>query len=245
MDEAPLMSTPRPYRPRYRCRRLIVAIVLLALGTPTPLLPASAPAKSMSLISRLRRLIGYNPPQAVGGERAPGVQQVCLISPRLTPDGRGGWLALVALDQPRFLFSGGLSEWKLEDADRNVLAGKRAALHQPITGAIPWPVAPLKRGEHYTLSLRPSGAGGLQYVSYTILAAPAAQQARAQALLASDRDRVEVVDELVRQGEGSLALELAFAPVSRPSPGLSELQSQLMQQDCPEAPLKKQSAPST
>lgn len=156
---------------------------------------------------------------------------ICLITPRLqnskTPT------AVVALPNPTVLSQGALAEWALYDDQGYRLKGALARSDKPLEGTIAWPLAPLQPGQTVTLRLRPIQASGSEYVQIALKAASASEQTEARRLLEDRRDRLEVVQELLRQGKPSLAEELLFAPLEAPSPDLLELRRLLVATGCP------------
>jgi len=118
-----------------------------------------------SVIQKLRDFLGLNPPVAVGGSRSSGDLRVCLLSP---------WPGQpVGVTTPVLLAEGPLNELRLEQGDQ-VLWQQRASSTQAIEGAVAWPIRPLKPGEVITLKVRPRGAPGGDFASYTLRAADAA-----------------------------------------------------------------------
>jgi hypothetical protein len=227
------MSRQLPRRRFTPCSSLL----LLGLGA-TLLLPADAAiAKQQSWLQWLRKELGfYNPPLAPGGSRGPtdalgaADGMLCLITPQLkdskTPT------AVVALPNPTILSQGPLAEWALYDGQGYKLKGALARSDKPLEGEIVWPLAPLQPGQTVTLRLRPMQASGSEYVQISLEAASAREQAEASRLLEDRRDRLEVVQELVKQGKPSLARELVFAPLEKPSPALLELRRFLVATGC-------------
>lgn len=118
-----------------------------------------------SVIQKLRDFLGLNPPVAVGGSRSSGDLRVCLLSP---------WPGQpVGVTTPVLLAAGPLNELRLEQGDQ-VLWQQRASSTQAIEGPVAWPIRPLKPGEVMTLKVRPRGASGGDFSSYTLRAADAA-----------------------------------------------------------------------
>lgn len=135
------------------------------------------PPPPPSLIQKLRAFLGLNPPVAIGGSRSGGELSVCLLSP---------WpRAPVGLSAPVLQAAGPLNEIRLERGDQ-LLWQRRASSTQAIEGPILWPIAPLQPGEVLTLRLRPRGASGADFASYTLRVADAeslkANQAQVDAL---------------------------------------------------------------
>lgn len=213
-------------------------------GYNPPLAPGGSRAASMgssfldmALILKFQSLVGINSAvseskalRPAGSPPATNEQMVCLITPRLqdskTPT------AVVALPNPTLLSQAPLAEWALYDGQGYKLKGALARSDKPLEGAFSWPLAPLQPGQTVTLRLRPMQASGSEYVEIALKAASAADQAEASRLLRDRRDRLEVVQELLRQGKQSLALELVFAPLEAPSPDLLELRRILVATGC-------------
>ena len=117
-----------------------------------------------SVIQKLRDFLGLNPPVAVGGSRSSGDLRVCLLSP---------WPGQpVGVTTPVLLAAGPLNELRLEQGDQ-VLWQQRASSTQAIEGPVAWPIRPLKPGEVMILKVRPRGASGGDFASYTLRAAEA------------------------------------------------------------------------
>jgi len=130
------------------------------------------PSPPRSVIQKLRAFLGLNPPVAVGGSRSGGGQSICLISP---------WPGQpVGVSTPVLQAVGPLNELRLERGDQ-ILWQQRASSTQPIEGPIAWPIKPLQAGEQLTLKVRPRGASGGDFATYTLRAADA------QVLAANDR----------------------------------------------------------
>lgn len=201
-----------------RCTAL-AGLSLLAMAIPV----AAAP----SWLQQLRALFGYSPLLAPGGSRGSGSgpaagDAICLISPRLQ-EGLTPPTAIVHLPSPTLLAVQPLAEWRLEDSDGTRLAGALARSDRPITGPIPWPLAPLQPDQRVTLRLRTMQASGSDFGVVQLQAATAAEQNLALQHLADPRDRSTVVRELASGGQRALALELLFAPSPTPSPALTAL----------------------
>jgi len=115
-----------------------------------------------SLIQKLRAFLGVNPPVAVGGSRSGGGQSICLLSP---------WPGIpVGVSTPVLQAVGPLNEIRLERGDQ-ILWQQRASSTQPIEGPIAWPINPLQPGEQLSLKLRPRGASGGDFATYSLRAA--------------------------------------------------------------------------
>jgi len=120
---------------------------------------------SLSLIQKLRAFLGVNPPIAIGGSRGADAQSVCLLSP---------WPGQpVGVNTPVLQAAGPLNELRLEQGDQ-LLWQRRASSTQAIEGPVAWPIQPLKPGEVITLKVRPRGASGGDFASYTLRVTDAA-----------------------------------------------------------------------
>jgi hypothetical protein len=127
--------------------------------TPPPQQP------SLSLIQKLRAFLGVNPPIAIGGSRGSDAQSVCLLSP---------WPGQpVGVTTPVLQAAGPLNELRLEQGDQ-LLWQQRASSTKAIEGPVAWPIQPLKPGDVITLKVRPRGASGGDFASFTLRVADAA-----------------------------------------------------------------------
>lgn len=207
---------------------------LLLLGVMAALmLPSQAPARQRTWLQQLRAQFGYNPPLAPGGSRAPGQEQegsICLITPQ--PKLQDPATALVTMPSPTLVSQQPLAEWRLEDSQGRKLAGALARSDRPIEGPIAWPLPPLQPDQTVILRLRSMQASGSDDVEIRLQAASASEQAQALQRLDDRRDRLELVQELLRQGRTPQALELVFAPTQTASPELLELRRLLIQTGC-------------
>lgn len=126
-----------------------------------------------SVIQKLRAFLGVNPPVAVGGSRSGGGQSVCLLSPWPSAERKGESVpVVVVVSRPVLLAAGQLNEIRLEKG-KDLLWQKRASSTEPIEGPIAWPTQPLQPGEQLTLKLRPRGASGGDFATFTLRAADA------------------------------------------------------------------------
>ncbi|WP_411871951.1 hypothetical protein [Vulcanococcus limneticus] len=193
--------------------------LLTAVGQAAPTQRAVAPPTPLQIV---RRLLGLPQRVAVGGSRSSSALAVCLISPAITTseptpaagDGAERPLALVPLPAPTLLAAGPLSEVRLE-RDGVILWRQLASSTQPITGPIPWPLAPLKGGETLQLRLRPLGASGADLATVSLKAATSADLQRAGdgiRALGSSRERwVQAIDQAAST-DPPLAVALLASP---------------------------------
>jgi len=148
---------------------------VLAQPTPQKTTPPAAKVQipPRSVIQKLRAFLGVNPPVAVGGSRSGGGKSVCLLSPWPSPDRKGEAVPVtVVVSRPVLLAAGQLNELRLEKGER-ILWQERASSTQPIEGPIAWPIQPLKPGEQLTLKVRPRGASGGDFATFSLRAADA------------------------------------------------------------------------
>jgi len=194
--------------------------------------PGRARDRNPSWLQQLRALFGSHPYVAPGGSRgAPTPAWICLITPRVQ-EHQGPPTALVTLPSPTILSQQPLAEWRLEDSAGRTLAGALARSDRPLQGPIAWPLPPLQPGEMLTLRLRSLDASGSDYVTVRLQAASAADQALALQRLNDRRDRLQMVQELLRQGKRSEAMELLWASVPAPTPALIELRRMVQSSHC-------------
>ena len=132
---------------------------------------STTPTPPRSVIQKLRSFLGLNPPVAIGGSRSGGPLSVCLLSPwpiSTRPDSSS--TVLVGISQPVLLAAEPLNEMRLEQ-DGRILWQERASSTKAIEGTILWPIKPLQPGEKLTLKIRPRGASGGDFASYSLQAA--------------------------------------------------------------------------
>lgn len=88
--------------------------------------------------------------------------------------------------------------------------------------------------EQTTLLLRlpPRGSSRGEFASLTLQAAPAAEQQRAEAHLATNDRSLSMIEQEARAGRSALAFELVFTPIAEPTPELMELRQELRLQGC-------------
>lgn len=161
-----------------------------------------------SVIQKLRDFLGLNPPVAVGGTRSSGELRVCLLSP---------WPGQpVGVSTPVLMAAGPLNELRLEQGNQ-LLWQQRASSTKAIEGPVPWPIRPLKPGEEITLKVRPRGASGGDFASYTLRTADAATlQANQRQLdaLGSDSKAWARAIESLGPKQASTAAALLSSPMA-------------------------------
>jgi len=207
---------------------LAAAGLALAAATtlPSAVIAQANPAKSSkpgatvqppprSVIQKLRAFLGVNPPVAVGGSRSGGGQSICLLSPWPSAERKGDAVPVtVVVSRPVLLAAGQLNEIRLEKGGQ-ILWQERASSTQPIEGPIAWPIKPLQPGEQLTLKVRPRGASGGDFATYTLRAADAqvlaANERQAQALGSDAKAWNRNLEQLKPQQAG-LAAALLSSP---------------------------------
>jgi len=185
---------------------LAAAAATAAASLALPSANAQQPAPPRSVIQKLRAFLGLNPPVAVGGSRSGSGQSICLLSP---------WPAQpVGVSTPVLQAAGPLNELRLERGDQ-ILWQQRASSTQPIEGPIAWPIKPLQPGEQLTLKVRPRGASGGDFATYTLRAPDAqvlaANERQAQALGIGPQAWNRYLEQLKPQQAG-LAAALLSSP---------------------------------
>jgi hypothetical protein len=161
-----------------------------------------------SVIQKLRDFLGLNPPVAVGGSRSSGELSACLLSP---------WPGQpVGVSTPVLLAEGPLNELRLEQGDQ-LLWQLRASSTQAIEGPVAWPIRPLQPGEVITLKVRPRGASGGDFATYTLRTADAATlqtNQRQLDALGSDPKAWSRVIESLGPKQASQAAALLSSPMA-------------------------------
>lgn len=185
-------------------------------------------APPSSLMGRIRTFLGVQPRSiSVGGSRSGAAQSVCLLAPgpiQLTPNAP---VVRVLDPQPTLVLGTPLNEVEIRRGE-TVLWSKLASSKAPISGSIPWPLAPLQAGEQLELAMRPKGAAGGDWGVVKLEAASAEDQQRySQAVLESAGNaelRLQQLDQAADAGDGVLAQALLWAALSPSNNGLVELQ---------------------
>ena len=176
---------------------------------------STTPTPPRSVIQKLRSFLGLNPPVAIGGSRSGGPLSVCLLSPwpiTTRPDSSG--TVLVGISQPVLLAAEPLNEMRLEQ-DGRILWQERASSIKAIEGPILWPIKPLQPGEKLTLKIRPRGASGGDFASYSLQAADSetleSNKRRIARLGADSAAWFKEIESLSPQ-QGATALALISSP---------------------------------
>ncbi|MEI8250178.1 MAG: hypothetical protein WCF98_03305 [Synechococcus sp. ELA057] len=192
-------------------RHLLAAAALTLWLAPLPPLWAKEQTKSAppepppaTVIQKLRAFLGLNPPVAIGGSRGTGGATVCLLSP---------WPGQpVGVLNPVIQAAGPLNEIRLE-RNGQLLWQQRASSEHAIEGPVAWPIEPLKPDEVLTLRLRPRGASGADFASFSLRVADAstlnANQARVMALGRDPQTWYAAIDGLPPADRSRLAALLS------------------------------------
>jgi len=166
------------------CLAAVALFLSAATVAPSPVIAQAAAQKTSrpeakvsppprSVIQKLRAFLGLNPPVAVGGSRSGGGQSVCLLSPWPGADRNDRSVPVTVLvSRPAILAAGPLNEVRIEQNNR-ILWQERASSTQAIEGPIAWPISPLQPGQQVTLKLRPRGASGGDFATFSLRAADA------------------------------------------------------------------------
>ena len=188
--------------------------------------PFNARSKRDSLLQKIREQLDLNPPIATGGSRGGDSRYVCLSSPQIKRQSTGDAIGLVLLGSPTLVFLNPLNEVQIE-RDNKVAWQKLAKSGQPITGPIPWPLAPIQPDETVKLRLRPQGASGADFANITLRGAPTETMEANSNLVRSLGTNTEAwINSILQQLEQSkyaLARAILFAPEAPNSASLDEL----------------------
>jgi len=184
---------------------------IAAQNTTQPSAKGAPPSRS--LIQKLRAFLGLNPPVAVGGSRSGGGQSVCLLSPWPDADRKNGSVPVAVLvGRPVLLAAGPLNEVRIEQGNQ-ILWQERASSTKAIEGPITWPIRPLLPGEQITLKLRPRGASGGDFATFSLRVADANRLAdndrQIQAMGADSSAITRFLEQLKPQQAGLAAAVLA------------------------------------
>ena len=205
-----------------------------AASTPKPANKPKPPQPN--LLEQIRELVGIGTPSAVGGSRGNSDAMVCVISPGSFGAAAGQGSSLLSLvSRPTLVVKGSLNELRLENQD-GILWQKLASSTQSIEGPIPWPIQPLNPKQTLTLRVRPKGASGGDFATYSVVAGSSESMADAEAKirkLGSDpqawRGAIQSALNTKQQG---LALALLFSDRAPESSQIKLLQQAAIRQAC-------------
>ena len=212
-------------------------LLLPQLSEASAAKPANKPKPPQpSLLEQIRELVGIGTPSAVGGSRSSSDGSVCVILPGASAAETVSGSSLRALvSQPTIVVKGPLNELRLENQD-GILWQKLASSTQSIEGPIPWPIQPLSPNQILTLRVRPKGASGGDFATYSVVAGSAESMADAEAKirkLGSDpqawRGAIQSALNTKQQG---LALALLFSDRAPESSQIKLLQQAAIRQAC-------------
>jgi hypothetical protein len=205
-----------------------------AASTPKPTNKPKAPQPS--LLEQIRELVGIGTPSAVGGSRGSSDAVVCVISPGSFGAAAGQGSSLRSLlSRPTLVVKGSLNELRLENQD-GILWQKLASSTQSIEGPIPWPIQPLSPNQTLTLRVRPKGASGGDFATYSVVAGSSESMAETEAKirkLASDPQAwQEEIKSALNTKQQGLALALLFSDKAPESSQIKLLQQAAIRQAC-------------
>ena len=204
----------------------------------------SAPvARLHGLASILVFLCAAGPWLPAGGDEGGPIARepdVCVLTPRVEPDGDGLARALAPVSRPTIfvrnplarvrILRGGALIWQLEANDA-----------EPIEGPILWPLPPLREGERLTLQLQPVGADIGAFASIELQAAADAVLIRNDRLLAGlghEPARWRTAVERAReQKDLALTSAILFAFEGPSEDELNSLRLLVIERSCGGAPL--------
>ena len=162
---------------------------------------------------------------------------VCVLTPRLAIGARGEAVASVPIATPTILSTDTLEEVRIE-REGELLWQRQAEDDLPIEGPIPWPLAPIRPGEHLILMLRPRGVPAGDFAVITLKGDQAARMRRAQGELEGLGNDPGAWWEAIRRAFGredlSLGLALLFAFEGPGSPKLDSLRREVFLAGCGE-----------
>ncbi|MEA5413637.1 hypothetical protein [Synechococcus sp. BA-132 BA5] len=188
---------------------------------------------------RIRTFLGVQPRSvSVGGSRSGAAQSVCLVAPGPIEPSANGSVVLVLDRQPTLVLGTQLNEIEIRRGE-TVLWSKLASSKAPISGSIPWPLAPLQAGEQLELAMRPKGAAGGDWGVVILEAATAGARKSYLELVKASTGNVELrlqqLDQATGTGDRSLAHALLWAPITPNNSALAALQKS-QQSSCRNTP---------
>jgi len=218
---------------------LQLLVLLLGAAIPAMVLAQANGSPSSSLMGRIRTFLGVQPRSvSVGGTRSGPAQSVCLLAPGPVESSSSGPSVRLLDPQPVLVLGTPLNEIELRRG-QTVLWSRLASSKTPISGSIPWPLAPLAAGERLELAMRPKGAAGGDWGVVKLEAASAEAQQRyakdAQASASSAELRLQQLDQAIAAGDGAEAQALLWAPLNPSSRALEALQRE-QQASCEKTP---------
>lgn len=223
---------------RRHCSLQLLALLVVA-AAPAVVWAQGNGAPPSSLMGRIRTFLGVQPRSiSVGGSRSGAAQSVCLLAPgpiQLTPNGP---VVRVLDPQPTLVLGTPLNEVEIRRGE-TVLWSKLTSSKAPISGSIPWPLAPLQAGEQLGLAMRPKGAAGGDWGVVILEAASAGARKRYLEFVKASTGNVELrlqqLDQAAGTGDGSLAHALLWAPLTPNNSALEALQK-AQQSSCRNTP---------
>lgn len=218
---------------------LQLLVLLLGASAPAMVCAQANGASSSSLMGRIRTFLGVQPRSvSVGGTRSGAAQSVCLLSPGPIEPSRKGTAVRVLDPWPQLVLGTPLNEIEIRRGE-TVLWSQLASSKAPISGSIPWPLAPLTTGEQLELAMRPKGAAGGDWGVVKLQAASAEAQQRyvkdAQVSASSAELRLQQLDQAIAAEDGPLAHALLWAPLSPSTSAWAALQRE-QQASCVKTP---------
>jgi hypothetical protein len=207
---------------------------LSAASAPKPANKPKAPQPS--LLEQIRELVGIGTPSAVGGSRSSSDGSVCVILPGAsTAETRSGSNLRALISQPTIVVRGPLNELRLENQD-GIRWQKLASSTKSIEGPIAWPIQPLSPNQTLTLRVRPKGASGGDFASYSLVGSSSEAMAETEAKirkLGSDPQPWQgAIQSALNTKQQGLALALLFSDKAPEGSAIKQLQSTVIQRAC-------------
>ncbi len=176
--------------------------------------------------------------QAVA-EPTAGQPDVCVLTPRVEPDGDGLARAVVPVSVPTIFVRDPLERVRILRG-ATLLWQLEANPAGPIEGPIFWPLPPLRAGDRLTLQLQPVGALAGAVASIELQAAAAAVLERNDRLLAGLGDQPAswqaAVDSARRRRDLALTSALLFAYEGPSGDDLNALRLLVIERSCRREP---------
>ncbi len=166
------------------------------------------------------------------GSVAASTLKVCLLSPTILNRDTGSHpVALVKFDQPLILSTIPLNKIQISKGGKT-LWQKVGTYENRIEGPIPWPIAPIKPGEKYLLSIRPIGSSLGEDAKIILQAKPKEDLQKLNALINSlatnEGQWIKTINQKLGSDQG-LALTLMFSNQAPPSKVLNRAKSLILE----------------